>query len=164
MIPYRLRGRATILRLVQLPLRAGLAAALSQAIAVFLGLPYPAFAMVAAILVTDLAPEQSRQLGLRRIGGTLIGAALGAMLGAILEPHPWSIALSIVAAMSMSNLLRADEGARLAGFTSAVVLLSPGGGNPWNFALHRFLETVLGILVAWGVSHIPRLFVPGRRG
>src|SRR5437660_9025437 len=79
MIPYRLRGnstRGTILRIVQLPLRAGLAAALSQAIATFLGLPYPAFAMVAAILVTDLAPEQSRQLGLRRIGGTLIGAAL----------------------------------------------------------------------------------------
>jgi len=158
MIPYRLRGsstRATILRIVQLPLRAGLAAALAQAIAVFLGLPYPAFAMVAAILVTDLAPEQSRQLGLRRIGGTLIGA----VLGAILEPHPWSIALSIVAAMSVSNLLRAEEGARLAGFTSAVVLLSPEGGAPWNFALHRFLETVLGILVAWAVSHVPRLFV-----
>src|SRR3954447_22266137 len=88
MIPYRLRGktaRATILRIVQLPLRAGLAAALAQVIAVFLGLPYPALAMVAAILVTDLAPEQSRQLGLRRIGGTLIGAALGAVLGAILE-------------------------------------------------------------------------------
>src|SRR5206468_10715751 len=79
MIPYRLRGktaRATILRIVQLPLRAGLAAALSQAIAVFLGLPYPAFAMVAAILVTDLAPEQSRQLGLRRIGGTLMARRL----------------------------------------------------------------------------------------
>ena len=162
MIPYRLRGRtgrATMLRIVQLPLRAGLAAALSQAIAVFLGLPYPAFAMVAAILVTDLAPEQSRQLGLRRIGGTLIGAALGAVLGVLLEPHPWSIALSIVAAMSVSNLLRAEEGARLAGFTSAVVLLSPEGGAPWNFAFHRFLETVLGILVAWGVSHVPRLFV-----
>ena len=118
MIRYRLRGntaRATILRIVQLPLRAGLAAVLAQAIAVFLGLPYPAFAMVAAILVTDLAPEQSRQLGLRRIGGTLIGAALGAGLGAILEPHPWTIALSIVAAMSVSNLLRAEEGARLAG-------------------------------------------------
>src|SRR4051794_36183182 len=85
MIPYRLRGkttRATIVRIVQLPLRAGLAAVLAQAIAVFLGLPYPAFAMVAAILVTDLAPEQSRQLGLRRIGGTLIGAALGGGGGA----------------------------------------------------------------------------------
>ena len=103
MIPYRLRGRTgrvTMLRIVQLPLRAGLAAALSQAIAAFLGLPYPAFAMVAAILVTDLAPEQSRQLGLRRIGGTLIGAALGAVLGVLLEPHPWSIALSIVAAIN----------------------------------------------------------------
>jgi MFS family permease len=78
--------------------------------------------------MTDLAPAQSRTLGLRRIGGTLIGAALGALLGAILEPHPWSIALSIIAAMSVSNLLRAEEGARLAGFTSAVVLLSPEGG------------------------------------
>src|SRR3954453_18479216 len=138
MIPYRLRGSSTrppILRSVQLPLRAGLAAALAQAIAVFLGLPYPAFAMVAAILVTDLAPEQSRQLGLRRIGGTLIGAALGAVLGAILEPHPWSIALPIGAAMSVSNLLHAQGGARLAGFTSALVLLSPGaetrGASPF---------------------------------
>src|SRR4051794_1729882 len=111
-------ARATSLRVVQLPLRAGLAAGLSQALAVFLGLPYPVFAMAAAILVTDLAPEQSRQLGLRRIGGTLIGAVLEAVLGAILEPHPWSIALAIVAAMSVSNLLRAQEGARLAGFTS----------------------------------------------
>src|SRR3954465_14421679 len=160
MAPYRLRSKtARAVRIVQLPLRAGLAAALSQATAVFLGLPYPPFAMVAAILVTDLAPEQSRQLGLRRIGGTLIGVALGAVLSAILEPHPWSIALSIVGAMSVSNLLGAQEGARLAGFTSALVLLSPGGGDPWNFAFHRFLETVLGIVVAWAVSHVPTLFV-----
>jgi hypothetical protein len=63
---------------LQLAMRAGLAAGLSIAIAQFFKLEYPIYAFIAAVIVTDLSPAQSRRLGFIRIVATVVGALLGA--------------------------------------------------------------------------------------
>ena len=139
-----------------LSIRAGLAAGLAVTIARFLGLQYPLYALIGAVMVTDLSPSQTRQLGLRRLAGTLLGATVGAALGPLLLAGPLAIGLSILVAMFLSHLLRLQGAAKVTGYVCGIVVLDHGI-DPWSYALYRLIETVLGIGVAVSVSLIPRL-------
>lgn len=140
----------------QLAARASLAAALSIGIATAFRLPYPIYALIAAVIVTDFEPSQTRRLGFQRLIATIIGAVCGALLRSVLEPTAWSIGLGILVAMVVCQQSRAPEGAKSAGFISGIIMLDVGA-NTWSYALFRFIETVLGISVAWAISFVPRL-------
>jgi uncharacterized membrane protein YgaE (UPF0421/DUF939 family) len=151
---------------LQLAVRAAVAAGLSLVLAQFLELEYPLYAFIAAVIVTDLSPSQTRQLGLRRIVATVVGAVCGAALSPLLPPEPWSIGLGVLAAMLLSNLLHVDEGAKVAGYICGIVLLAYGS-EPWSYAFYRLVETILGIVAALVVSLVPKLIrveEPGRNG
>ena len=137
-------------------IRAALAAGLSVALAQLLQLKFPLYALIAAVIVTDRLPSETRKLGLRRLGGTVLGAALGAVLSPLLSPTPWAIGLGIIAAMFLSHLLRLQDAAKLTGYLCGLVLLDHSA-HPWVYALHRLIETVLGIGVAVLVSLVPKL-------
>jgi len=141
---------------LQLALRAGIAAALALAIAQALQLQFPLFVMIAAVIVTDLTPSQSRRLGFHRIAGTMQGAVLGALFSSIATSNPWTIGAGITVAMLISHVAQGTDGARIAGFVCGVVMLYQGD-DVWSYAMHRFVETTVGIVVAWCVSHIPKL-------
>ena len=144
----------------QVSIRAGTAAALSVVVAYVLGLEFPLYALIAAIIVTDLSAQRTRQLGLQRLIGTIIGAALGAVVstGANHLAHvgPLVIAVGVFAAMLVSNLLGLKDAAKLAGYVCGIVLLDHND-HPWSYALYRFVETVIGIGAAVAVSVIPKL-------
>lgn len=112
--------------------------------------------MIAAVIVTDLAPEETRRLGGRRLAGTAIGSVLGAVLSALLPGGTLTIAFGIFLSMFLTHLLRAPQAARVAGYLCAIVLLEHAA-DPWIYAFWRFLETVLGILIAMLVSLVPKL-------
>ena len=76
---------------IQLALRSAVAAVLSLLAALWLGLQYPIYAFIAAVIVTDLKPGMSQTLGLRRIGATLVGAICGASLTFLLPGSAWSV-------------------------------------------------------------------------
>jgi uncharacterized membrane protein YgaE (UPF0421/DUF939 family) len=139
-----------------LSIRAALAAGLAVAIAQLLGLQHPLYAMISAIIVTDLSPLQTRQLGFQRLAGTLLGATVGAALTNFFPPGPWAIALSILTAMFLSHLLHLQGAAKVTGYVCAIVVLDHAG-HPWVYALYRLLDTVLGIGLAVMVSFVPKL-------
>jgi uncharacterized membrane protein YgaE (UPF0421/DUF939 family) len=150
-------------RKLQLCLRAALAAGLALWFAELLRLEYPIYAMIAAVIVTDLSPDQSRRLGLQRLAGTIVGAGCGASLAAFAPAGPWTIGLGILVAMLLCQLLRVEAGAKLAGYVCGIVLMS-FNVEPWSYALQRLIETVLGGGVAVAVSFVPKLIPTDRSG
>lgn len=142
---------------VQLAIRAAVAAAIAAALAQALKFDYPIYAFLAAIIATDLTPLQSRQLGLRRLVATFIGALGGVLVSITLPPSAWSAGFAILCSMFVSQLARVRSGAKVAGYLSAIIVLH-FGSDPWGHAYDRLAETVLGITVAWIISFVPMLF------
>jgi uncharacterized membrane protein YgaE (UPF0421/DUF939 family) len=141
---------------ILLALRVALAAAIAFALADFLQLNHPIYAFIAAVIVTDRSPQLSRKLGLMRIATTIIGAATGAALSQVVGPGVLSLGVSVLVAMLACQALGMSDGAKVAGYICGLILLDHRG-EPWTYAVDRFIETLLGVVVAWGVSAVPHL-------
>jgi uncharacterized membrane protein YgaE (UPF0421/DUF939 family) len=152
----------TLVPAFQLSFRAALSAALAVAIAELLQLQFPLYAMIGAIVVTDLSPAQTRKLGGQRLAGTVLGAAIGAVFSQFLPHGPVAIGFSIFVAMFLSHLLRLEGAAKVTGFTCAIVIFSYQDQS-WSYALFRLIETTLGVGVAYLVSLVPKLISDEKR-
>ncbi|MEJ1158931.1 FUSC family protein [Prosthecomicrobium sp. N25] len=142
------------LKIVQLAFRAGLAGGVATWAAQLLTLQHPIYAFIAAVIVTDLSPSQSQGLGLRRILATAIGAVCGAVLSQLLGTTPAVAGMSVVVAMLVGYLLGAGDGAKVAGYICGIVVLDHSA-EPWIYAGQRFIETILGVVIAWMISYLP---------
>jgi uncharacterized membrane protein YgaE (UPF0421/DUF939 family) len=141
---------------LQLATRASISGGIALATATWLGLAFPIFAFIAAVVVTDLSPAQSRQLGWRQIIGTIIGAICGLALSNWLPQSIWAASLGVMLAMALCHFFNAHSGARIAGFTCGVIIVtSPEAA--WQYGVFRMVETLLGVSVAWLVTWLPRL-------
>ncbi len=140
----------------QLSIRAALSAGLAVAIAELLRLQYPLYALIGAVIVSDLSPSQTRQLGLRRLAGSALGATVGAAISYFLPSAPWAIGLSVLVAMFLSHLLHLQGAAKLTEYVCGIVVLGHGD-HPWSYGLYRLTETILGIGMAVLVSLVPKL-------
>jgi len=141
---------------IQLSIRAAISAAVTVEIAQLLGLQFPVNAMIGAIIVSDLAPTRTRELGIWRLGGSVLGATVGALFSAFVPSGVLMLGLSVFIAIFFSYLLRLHDAARLAGYVCGIVVLGHSQ-EPWTYALLRLVETILGVTVAILVSLVPKL-------
>ena len=150
------RAGENLIPAFQLSLRAAVAAGLALIAAQLLRLQHPLYAMISAVIVTDLKAAQTPKLALPRLAGTLVGSAIGAVISTLLPAGAWAAVFGIFAAMFASHLLYLQGAARVAGYVCGIVLLDHGD-SPWSYALFRMIETALGIVAAMGVSVVPKL-------
>jgi uncharacterized membrane protein YccC len=129
--------------------RTGIGAAVSLAVARFLGMPEAYWAPITTLIVMQSTLGASWSISKSRFTGTVLGAALGGLLATCFEPGVTMFGLVIFALGLICALLRLDQSAyRFAGVTCAIITLVVRGYAPWLIAVHRFIEVSLGITVA----------------
>jgi len=141
---------------LQIGIRASLASLLAAWTALWLGMDYPIYAVIGAIVVTDASPEVTRRTGLLRLGGNVVGAVLGAAIGSLLGHSPLVMAAGVLGSILLCELAGFREAAKITGYITGIVILFHGD-SPWVYAWDRFIETSLGlgfailvgILVEW---------------
>lgn len=152
--------KASGINALQVSTRAGTAAALSVVVAYALRLEFPLYALIAAIIVTDLSAARTQHLGLQRLLGTMIGAALGALISTVATHFthvgPLMIGLGIFGAMLLSQAFGFKDAAKVSGYVCGIVLLTYHE-HPWSYAFYRLVETLIGIAAAMAVSVVPKL-------
>jgi uncharacterized membrane protein YccC len=150
-------------RRVQLALsiRVTIAALVALALAQFLQLPLPLWAVLTAVIVTQMSVGRSLKTTFDYLVGTLGGAIYGGAVG-LLIPHSNEIALLAVLAIAVAPLaLLAAINPRfsVAPITAIIVLLVPMMTHATQIAsaLDRVLEVALGGVIGLAISF---LFMP----
>jgi uncharacterized membrane protein YgaE (UPF0421/DUF939 family) len=142
---------------IQLSVRAAAAAALAYWVAELLDADYAIYALVSAVIVTDLSPKKTRQLAVGRMAGTIIGAVAGALLVRVLPLGPIALAIAIVVSMLVASLFRLEVSAtRVAGYVAAIVMMTHREDS-WMYAFDRAWETLVGIGAAVLIGLLPLL-------
>ena len=122
-----------------------------------LKLDYPIFALAAAMIATDLKPAETRERGFRRLVATGIGGLFGALAASMNLVGIWAVGPSILIAMLICHGVGAYNGATMAVYICGIIVLLDNGDSPWHYAFFRTAETALGVLLAWGISYVPKL-------
>ncbi len=147
-------------RRVQLALavRATIAALAALALAQFLHLPLPLWAVLTAVIVTQLSVGRSLKAAFDYLMGTLGGAVYGGAIG-VLVPHANEIALFGALALAVAPLAffaALNPRFSVAPITAIIVLLVPTftSAGPIASAFDRVIEVALGGVTGLVVSFL----------
>ncbi|HKI68863.1 MAG TPA: FUSC family protein [Verrucomicrobiae bacterium] len=144
----RLFPRATQSWWLAHSIRTGVAAAVSLAVAQLCRLHEAYWAPITTLIVMQSTLGAAWTISKKRLVGTALGCALGALLANCFRPGIIVFGLAIVLLGLICGILRLDHTAyRFAGITLAIVLLVVRAQAPWVTGIHRFIEVSLGIVV-----------------
>lgn len=148
---------------IQISVRAATAAALAFWVATLLGAHDAIYALVSAVIVTDLSPETARRLAIQRMAGTIIGAVAGALMIQVLPNGPIALGIAIMISMLAAYACRFEPpAARVAGYVAAIAMFAHRDAI-WVYAFDRAWETIVGIAAALLVGLVP-LWLRDRSG
>ncbi len=126
----------------------------------------PVFSAIAAVICMQPYVDNSVQVALNRIFGTILGAAFALLVLYFIRFIPeeyrlWEyavISIAIIPALYTTVLFKKTGASALAGIVLLSVCLSQSGDPPLTDAVNRSVETIFGILVSLGVNiiHLPR--------
>src|SRR5580658_2181898 len=133
---------------IQHSLRTAIAAVVALAAAELLRLPDPYWAPITTLVVLQSTLGASWAVSLRRLGGTALGAATGALACIWFGANLAVYGICILLMGLICAVLRTDNSAyRFAGIALTIVMITPQTAPAWIIGLHRFTEVSLGIVV-----------------
>jgi len=153
------RVRSNLRRVhVTLSIRVTVAAIVALLAAQWLGLPLPLWAVLTAVIVTQMSVGRS----LKATGDYLIGTLGGAVYGgavAILFPHSSETGLLLVlviAVTPLALLAAVRPNMNVVPITALIILLLPGitHNSPLDSAIYRVLEVAVGAVIGLLVSFV----------
>ncbi|WP_297297000.1 FUSC family protein [uncultured Methylovirgula sp.] len=141
---------------LRLSLRMTVAAALTFGISQWLHLPWALWAVLTAVILTQMSVGKSLIATIDYMAGTLGGAVYSGLVGLIF-PHDTNLEIAVTLAVAVGPLsLLASSNSRFAAapFTAVMVLLLPTvtHASPLQSATYRVIEVAVGCATALAVS------------
>jgi uncharacterized membrane protein YccC len=141
-----------------LSVRVTVAALVSLALAQYFGLRLPLWAVLTAVIVTQMSVGRSLKATIDYLAGTVGGAIYGGAV-AVLIPHSSEIALLAVLALAVAPLAfiaAINPTLAVAPITAVIVLLVPTitHVSPLTSAIDRVIEVALGAITGLAVSFL----------
>jgi len=141
-----------------LAVRITVAAILALVAAQQLGLPLPLWAVLTAMIVTQMSVGRSLKATGDYLAGTVGGAIYGGLV-AVLIPHEGEIALLVVLVIAVAPLALLAAGRpnmNVVPITAIIILLLPGmtHASPAASAINRVLEVAVGAVIGLAVSFV----------
>jgi uncharacterized membrane protein YgaE (UPF0421/DUF939 family) len=111
--------------------------------------PETYWAPITTLVITQSSLGTALAVSGERFMGTVLGAALGAMMASLFGPHALVFGMGVFILGVLTAAVHSDRSAyRFAGVTLAIVLLVPRTGPASGIAFHRFSEVCIGLAVA----------------
>jgi uncharacterized membrane protein YgaE (UPF0421/DUF939 family) len=142
------------IRTLKQALKAAAAGVLSVLAARWLKLPQAYWAAISSLIVMQSNVGGTVRASWKRLAGTVIGAVVGTVVVLLWGANLAGFGLAVAATIILCALPRLNESFRLATVTVAIVMLTGAHEAGWIVALHRFLEVMLGIVVAIFVTAV----------
>ncbi len=136
-------------------IKTGLAGTITYAVYAGWNLPQGYWAVLAALVVTQVNVGASSKAAVYRIVGTTCGALAAALLLPLLGTGAVRAGIALFLLASFFAYLTAVHPMfSAAGFTSALILVFGGAEEPWRMAWLRVLYTLLGAVISFLVGFL----------
>lgn len=134
--------------------KTGLATVLAYLAAGWLGLAYPYWAPITAVIVMQMSVADSIRMGWYRLSGTAVGAVIAAAAILVFPDNRAMDMLALFLAVAFcAYMTRYNARYRMAAITASIVLLaSLGQEHRFLFGMERVLEIAVGVACAVVVS------------
>ncbi len=142
--------------LIAFILRCSSSTTLAYIVAQYFGLPYPVWAAISAIVVSQEQFSETRLSIIRRFMGTIIGILIGIAVHSLVTPFSAPMALQIGLSVALAAPIAYGRPAfRAALWTGPIVLLTATPDVSILFiGLHRGCEVVLGGVMGGGFHFV----------
>ena len=114
------------------------------------------WAVISSIIILQSTLGGGYLEGYKRFIGILLGSLVGGLAATFLGWQAFHLAVALFLTVIVMGVLKLQSSTRIACLSCAVVIvvwsLNPVG-SPWVFALHRFVDSCLGVFIGLLTSH-----------
>ena len=142
------------LRVGKRTLKTALAVVLSLYIGSLLQLKSPLFAGFAAVVVMQGSVYDSFRVLKDRMLATITGAVVGLIIIATGYQNYFTMALGIILVILICTNFAWKNSIALGCITFLIILVNEGGHNEFQYAVHRALDTLIGLVVGTAVNYL----------
>jgi uncharacterized membrane protein YccC len=114
-------------------------------------IPEGTWAVVSTVIVMQANIGGSLRAAWQRLLGTVIGAAIGVAHSWAIGTGAWPVGMALILTILVCATLEIQDSYRMASATTVMVMLADGP-NAWLVGVYRFVDVIIGIIVAVVVS------------
>jgi len=138
-------------------LKTAIAVTLGVLVSGLLGLQYPFFVGMTAIIAMERTLQRSVFMGKVRVVGSAVGATVGVCMTYIHRGHPALIFIGIILIILICNKLNLQPAIPISGIVFLWIMVHVGDASPIYYGFHRTFDSFIGASVSCLVN---LLFLP----